>query len=446
MNIMNIMNMINIQNIINITNSLLSYKNMQKTCIAFAILLFSGIAFSHTTYANAHEKITEENITTQETTENSNIIEKQIPIQIFVNKNCAHCKAEKAFLTKNNISFETLEITENLDFYSEVTEKFNVMGPPLTLAGNTIFQGYDNEKTGQKIIDAYNNSDITYDFHSASEAENFDKIAIYGQKAAICAEDSTECLIPVVENPTFDVPFYGEVEIHTESSALRYTSSFILGFLDGFNPCAMWVLIMFIITLMQVGDRLRMFFVAGTFLLAETIMYALILMAWWKFFNIFSLEYASTLNIVIGIIAVGSGLFFLYEAFFTDGTCQITNQEQQRTISQKISDIANSPISWAAFGGILVLAMSVNVIEFACSAGYPQVFTNMLNAIDGDFSHKMGLLFTYMFAYMLDDILVFGIALYSIEKLGLTQKYARYANIFGGALMVFIGVYMTGLL
>ena len=393
----------------------------------FAVLFFA--TFTHATFANQQAEQTANN-----------------PIQIFINKNCTHCTEEKAFLTKKNIPFVTLEITENLDFYSQITEKFNVMGPPLTLAGNTIFQGYDNDKTGEKIIEAYNSAKIKYDFTSAITTENFDKIAIYGQKAAICEDGVKECLIPVIENPTFTIPFYGEVEIHTESSTLRYTSSFILGFLDGFNPCAMWVLIMFIITLMKVGDRMRMFFVTGTFLIAETIMYGLILMAWWKFFNIFSLQYGDILNIVIGIVAVCAGLFFLYEAFFTDRTCQVTNQNQQRTISQKISDIANSPISWAAFGGILVLAMSVNVIEFACSAGYPQVFTNMLNTLDGDFSHKLGLLFTYMAAYMLDDILIFGIALYSIEKLGLTQQYAKYANIFGGAMMILIGVYMTGLL
>ncbi len=366
-------------------------------------------------------------------------------IQIFVNKNCTHCTAEKEFLTKHNIPFKTFEITENLDFYSKVTETFNVIGPPLTLAGNTLFQGYDNETTGQKIINAYNNAQTKYNFTTALDPKNFDHIGIYGQKAATCTEDSTECKIPQIENPKFSIPLYGEVEIHTESKALRYTSSFILGFLDGFNPCAMWVLIMFIITLMQIGDRLRMLFVAGTFLLAETIMYALILMVWWKFFNIVSLQYAGILNNIIGVLAIGSGIFFLYEAFFTDGTCQVTSQEQQKNISQKISDIAHSPISWATFGGILLLAMSVNVIEFACSAGYPQVFTNMLNSLDGEFIHKIGLLVTYMFAYMLDDIIVFGIALYSIEKIGLTHKYGRYANIFGGILMILIGIYMTGI-
>lgn len=366
-------------------------------------------------------------------------IEKKTVIQIFVRETCQHCADEKKFLSDNNIPFETIEISENIEFYKEVTEAFSAFGPPLTLAGDTIFQGYSNDAFGEKIIEYYNKSEKQYSFSSA--LENIDKIGIYGVKAPVCDEDSLECEIP--ENPKFTIPFYGEVEIHTESSVLRYTSSFVLGFLDGFNPCAMWVLIMFIITLIQVGDRMKMIFVAGTFLIAETIMYALILVLWWNFFSLFSAEFNVYLNIGVGVLAFGAGIFFIYEGFFTDGTCQVTSLDQQRTISKKISDIANSPITWAAFGGILLLALSVNIIEFACSAGYPQVFTNMLNNISGDVYHKAGLLITYMAAYMLDDLIVFGIALYSIEKLGITQKYAKATNVFGGVMMILIGIWMV---
>lgn len=393
----------------------------------FLFLASVGVFFSFFSLSFA-----EANLETQPDEKN------KIAIQIFVRETCQHCADEKVFLTKNNIPFETLEISENLEFYSSVTEKFNVMGPPLTLAGDTLFAGYSDNSFGEKIIEYYEKSNIQYSFDEA--LKNDEKIGIYGVKAPICTEDSTECLLP--ENPKFTIPFYGEVEIHTESSWLRYSSSFILGFLDGFNPCAMWVLIMFIIALMQVGDRTKMIFVAGTFLIAETIMYALILVLWWNFFGLFSAEYSLYLNIAVGILALGAGIFFIYEGFFTDGTCQVTNLEQQRSISEKISKIANSPVSWAAFGGILLLALSVNIIEFACSAGYPQVFTNILNSISGDISHKIGLLTTYMAAYMLDDVIIFGIALYSIEKLGVTQKYAKATNIFGGVMMILIGAWM----
>lgn len=356
----------------------------------------------------------------------------------MVRESCQHCQDEKLFLNENDVEYRENQIIEEKELYADITAEFKVFGAPLTLAGDTIFQGYSNQEFGAIILETQKVSSKQYTWEEA--LQNPEQIKIYGQMESVC-ETGEDCVIP--QNPSFVVPFFGSIEIRTESTALRYGSSFLLGFLDGFNPCAMWVLVMFIITLIQVGDRMKMIFVAGTFLIAETIMYGLILGAWWVFFGTFSQSYADVLNFLVGILAFGAGIFFLYEGIFTDGTCKVTNSEQRKTISKKISDIAHSPVSWITFFGILLLALSVNIIEFACSAGYPQVFTNILNSLSGDIVHKLGLLFTYLFAYMLDDIIIFGIALISIEKLGITQKYVRGTNVLGGGIMLCIGLWMA---
>ena len=41
---------------------------------------------------------------------------------------------------------------------------------------------------------------------------------------------------------------------------------------------------------------------------------------------------------------------------------------------------------------------------------------------------------------MVDDILVFGLALLSVNKLQLTTKYSRWVNLFGGILMIILGL------
>lgn len=359
------------------------------------------------------------------------------PIQIFIRENCQHCHDEQEFLKSQNIPFQTYIIQDYLNEYTRVIDTFSVMGPPLTLAGNTIFEGYDNEKFGQQILQAYEKSTEQMTFLDA--LQNPTLVSVNGKKASVCA-DGSDCVVP--ENRSFSIPFFGDFTIQTDTAWLRYLSSFVLGFLDGFNPCAMWVLVIFVITLMQIGDRVKMFFVAGTFLIAETIMYGFILVAWWQFFNTFSVVYSDILNIAIAILAIGSGLFFMYEGFFTDGTCKVTSADQRKKITERIRNIASSPISWASFVAILLLAFSVNVIEFACSAGYPQVFTNILNTLSAGLSEKIGLLLTYLFAYMLDDVIVFAIALISIEKIGITQQYGRIFNIVGGVLMLCIGIWM----
>ncbi len=378
--------------------------------------------------------------------EDSTIVtqEKTELIQVFVRENCIHCNAEKQFLEQNNINARLIDINEspeNLELFTKFSEKYEIFGSPVTLAGNRIFQGYNDDETGKKIIDTYKNSEKQFSIESAiTSAENKERVIFIAGSAPVCTDESIGTETCAIPKNTVKIPFLGEISITSASTQTKYLSSFFLGFLDGFNPCAMWVLTIFIITLIQVGDRVKMMFVAGTFILAEAVMYTLILVLWWQFFNVFSVQYESIINIVVAIVAIAAGIFFLYEGFFSDGTCKVTNLEQQRSISQKISNIAHSPLSWLSFFGILMLAFSVNIIEFACSAGYPQIFSKfLLPSFAGDIINQAGLVLTYIGAYILDDLIIFGIALYSIEKIGITQKYSKICNVVGGALMLTLG-------
>jgi len=379
---------------------------------------------------------------------------KSEAIQMFVRENCAHCIAEKKFFSEyqENDSNQKIDIRlvyinanpENLALFQKFSDKYEIFGSPITLAGDRIFQGYNNDDTGNAIVEAYLSSKKQFTFESAIEnAENEKGEIFIAGSAPVCTDETIDTEVCSLPKNTVKIPFLGDVSVSSASTQTKYLSSFFLGFLDGFNPCAMWVLTIFLITLMQVGDRVKMLFVAGTFIFAEAIMYGLILVLWWKFFNVFSVQYESIINIIVAVVAILAGLFFVYEGLFSDGTCSVTNLKQQRSISQKISQIAHSPLSWISFFGILMLAFSVNIIEFACSAGYPQIFSKfLLPSFDGDFINQAGLVLTYLGAYMLDDLIVFGIALYSIEKIGITHTYSRIFNMVGGLLMLSLGAIM----
>ena len=41
----------------------------------------------------------------------------------------------------------------------------------------------------------------------------------------------------------------------------------------------------------------------------------------------------------------------------------------------------------------------------------------------------------YIFAYMLDDFVVFGIALWGLDRLGSLNKYSRWSSLVGGLQM-----------
>jgi len=42
--------------------------------------------------------------------------------------------------------------------------------------------------------------------------------------------------------------------------------------------------------------------------------------------------------------------------------------------------------------------------------------------------------------YMIDDLVIFGIAIYTLHATGITTKYRRFTLIFGGLLMYGLGL------
>jgi hypothetical protein len=90
--------------------------------------------------------------------------------------------------------------------------------------------------------------------------------------------------------------------------------------------------------------------------------------------------------------------------------------------------------------GVAVLAVSVNMIELVCTAGLPAVFTQILAFNNVSNIARYGYLLLYILMYMLDDLIIFAIAIFTLHASGLTTKYRRFTLIFGGVLMYGLGL------
>ncbi|QQS58687.1 thioredoxin family protein [Candidatus Peregrinibacteria bacterium] len=384
-------------------------------------------------------------------------------IYVYSQETCGVCQSLFEFLESEypNVEVQKLDIHAN----SDIGEDFNAFAEyfelskstPLALVGKIVINGFGN---GDRFRTAL---DISDTYLTPEEAMSDPCVRVFGraepvdqqtctehlkelgktESTAKTCEDGSTCEAPELLDPLagVSVPFVGRI-ISSEWS-LPALSAF-LGLLDGFNPCAMWVLVIFLVTLIQIGDRFKMFLVAGTFLVAEAVMYTIILVAWLASFGfLMELDFAGMKEIIsaaVGVIAIGAGGFFLWEGVFTDGTCKVTNMKQRQKISVRIQNIAKNPINWGMFVTILGLALSVNIIEFACSVGYPQAFTLILTNSGTSGIELVMNIAIYIFMYMFDDLIVFGIALYSIEKIGITHKFSRATNVIGGVLMLLLGL------
>jgi uncharacterized protein (UPF0333 family) len=180
-----------------------------------------------------------------------------------------------------------------------------------------------------------------------------------------------------------------------------------------------------------------MFFLAGLFILSQGIIYTLILNIWFTTWNFIDLD--TIVTPIVGIIAILGGAFFLYEWSQSKGTCSITTSSKREKIIRQIKKIASSPLNPAVIFAILFLALSISIIEFACSIGIPQAFTKILEMNSLSFLGQQSMMLLFIFAYMIDDLIVFGIAIWSMEKIGITAKYSVWTNLIGGILMLVLG-------
>jgi cytochrome c biogenesis protein CcdA/glutaredoxin len=370
----------------------------------------------------------------------------QVTITAFVRAGCQHCADEEAFLAKLQtersdiaIKYYRLENPEERKIWEDFTARTgSAKVTPLTLIGNTLITGFDKEDTtGQQFIAAIEQAKA-----QGIDQKPLDITAVSAQDlkagatAATCPEDgSAPCVIPGHQPVYVTVPFIGQLNV--QSYPLLALSA-ILGFIDGFNPCAMWVLVTFSMMLMQVGSRKKMALFIGTFVLAEAIMYYLIMTVWFKTWDFVQLDQIVTP--IIGTVAIGSGLFFLYEWRKEKAECAVTDMDQRQKIRSRIKDLATRPFTVMTFLGILGLAFSVNVIEFACSIGIPQTFTKVLELNNLSWMVSQGYILVYILMYMIDDFIVFGIAMLAIDKMHLTSKYSKFSNLIGGVLMVALGL------
>ena len=379
---------------------------------------------------------------------------KKVKIEYFGRKDCKNCANLEKFLKELSTKRDDFEYVEHkIDeskeekaFFDETTSNLKlVKGTPIIYIDGHIIQGFNTADTTGKEIENLINFGKTKDkILTLKEYVESGQTGNVSSNGAVCTGD-TVCEVPGLtkgaENQVLvNIPIINKTVDLTNYSLL--TMSIILGTIDGFNPCAMWVLVLFLTALIAVGNKVKMFRVAGLFILAEAVMYFFILNAWIYAWDFVGLD--KWVTPLVGIVGIIGGIFFIRNYLKKGDTleCEVTDFEQRAKISKKIKDIANKPFTLLTALAIIGLALSVNVIEFACSVGIPQTYTKILQINEVPFWTRQFYTFIYIIGYMIDDIIVFGFALMSVNKLQLTTKYSKWVNLFGGILMIILGLIM----
>ena len=374
---------------------------------------------------------------------------KKTEVIVFVRDDCSACHKEQEFLRDNEIIKNDFEVTfldigetQNKEKWQEIVESYSLSKvTPITLVGTEVLVGFSEKVTGKKILEHVRNHEkYGLDFYlyenGINEGNKNSEYSCSVDSASTCSVNKD----PNISQEHFfmTLPFFGEINVKETS---LFAISAILGFVDGFNPCAMWVLLTFLIILSQIGDKKKMVYLVSLFILAEAIMYFFILNVWYQTWDFIALDMWVTP--LVGLLAVAAGIYFLRKWYKSKGdlTCDVTSFEHQQKTTKKIQDVVAKPITIITTLAVLGIAFSVNIIEFACSVGIAQSFTKILEINDLTFVGRQFYIFIYTLFYMVDDFLIFGLAIFGFEKFHTVgAKYSKLSTLIGGVLMLVLGL------
>lgn len=388
---------------------------------------------------------------------------EKINLYFFYGDGCPHCAKEEVFFEKlekeeENIEifyYETWKNRENAELLKKVAKKLGVEvgGVPFLVIGDkTVVGFYSEETTGEKIRRIINDykeeecSDVVEPIINQDD-ENICATSCDGNHECIdSCKESDECTHNCgcsadvtkeqgEEKYLVTVPLLGEIDARKFSLPIL---TVVIAAIDGFNPCAMWILLFLISLLLGMQDKKRMWILGGAFIMSSAFVYFLFLTAWLKMFMF--LGFVQWVRTIIAIVAIVGGVYHLKEYFTKkDVGCEVTNNEKRKAIFDKLKEVATEKKFWLALLGIIVLAFAVNLVELVCSAGLPAMYTQVLSLSDLPAWKHYGYLLLYILVFMLDDLFVFFVAMSTLQMKAISSKYTRVSGLIGGVVMIIIG-------
>ena len=377
--------------------------------ICFFLLFFS---FSITTKAlsTSYKDIVKDIVNIEEIETSAD----KINLYLFYSETCPHCHKELVYFEtlkqsnyQDKINIYTFEVSDqtNNDNLKKVKELFkeNRPGVPYTIIGEQAILGF-GDTTSDRIQTILNN------YLKEEPKEDDDN--------------------------NYNLPFLGKIDVKNYSIFLI---ALVLGLIDGFNPCAMWILLLLINMSLNTKNRKKMFLVGLTFILTSGLVYFLSMLG---IGFIIDLTTITIIRDLIAIVAIILGIYnlIIYIKTRKETGCHVVKKEKRKFIIEKINNILESKSFLLGLLGTIILALSVNLVELACSLGFPTVFLEILSLNNILGFQKIIYLLVYIIFYLLDDLIIFLIAVFTLKTKGISTKYNKIVNLVGGILMIIMGI------
>lgn len=357
----------------------------------------------------------------------------EVRIVLFWGDGCPHCANEKAFLDDLVArhpgvvvdAYEVWNDEENRQRFAETAAEHGIeaSGVPGTFVAGRAWIGF-SDAVGAEIEGVV--------------------VAELARRAASPTPAPSDGAAPVASTApspsAVELPVFGRVDAGAGSLV---TTTALIALVDGFNPCSLWVLSILLAMMLHSGSRRRLFAVGVTFLIVAGVAYGLFMLGLFAVLD--WVGYSTWVRVAIATIVGLFGIVAIKDYFwYGRGPSLSIPGERKPGIVRRSRQIALSERSLLALVPITaLLAAGVSLIELPCTAGFPVMWNSILADRGVAGAGFAGLLILYLAIYLLDELVLFSIAMATMRVTKMQERHGRALKLIAGSVMLALAAVMV---
>jgi glutaredoxin len=350
-----------------------------------------------------------------------------IDVHFITGDGCPHCAKARPFLAAlaarhPGVQVHETEIwknRENRPYARELAARWGLEleSVPVILVGDRWWVGFAEEPIGREIAEV----------------------------VAACVAQGCEEPVAAAPKPqtggstSLALPLIGTIDLGTRS---LLASTALIAFVDGFNACSLWVLTLLLAITLHTGSRGRVVLIGLTFLTVTSAVYALFIAGLFGAMTV--LSFADWLRVLMALVALLFAVVNIKDYFFYGRGLSFSIPDASKPgLYKRMRAVAAAGQSLPALvGATIVLSASASLVEFACTAGFPVLWTQILAQHGVGGWQFAALLLLYMLIYQADELLIFGVAVWTMRAMKVEERHGRLLKLASGMLMLALGLVM----
>jgi thiol-disulfide isomerase/thioredoxin len=402
----------------------------------------------------------------------------KVVIYLFWGDGCPHCATEKTFLAAlaeeyDGVLVRDFEVWQHPEYQEPLFRMaarfgFEPTAVPITFIGDRYWIGFVEEPIGREMEETVEaclangcpdagagifdvpaaaiTPEATATLTAAEECEESGGQYFPQAEGEACLPPAEQTAPPAavdtappIAAQTLTIPLLGQVDLGTQSLVL---STALIAFVDGFNPCSLWVLSVLLALTLHTGSRKKVFIIGLVFITVTSFVYVLFIAGLFTMFRIVS--FVGWIQVVVALLALFFAAVNIKDYFwYKEGLSFTISDDKKPGLYKRMRRVLNAGDSLPALiGATVVMSAGASLVEFSCTAGFPVLWSNLVAAQGVTALTFIGLLAIYMLVYQLDELAIFLTAVFSMRATRLEEKQGRILKLMGGMLMLTLAIVM----